>query len=239
MIKQKNIFTSVTINDCHMLRDLGLALARTDCVKPPEPKTVIQDIPGADGVIDLTESLVGHTVYNNREIRMEFGRGMERNQWPGMYSKIMGMFHGKQVRVIFDDDPDYFYSGRASVSDYARAQTLGTMVITVDAEPYKQEINGGLEPWKWGPLNFRTGIIRNYQNLLVEGRREVKIPGRSKVVIPIIISSAAMTVEWKGKQYDLVAGNNKIYDIAIPEGENFLTFIGNGTVSIDYRGGIL
>lgn len=239
MTKKNNLYTSVTINDCHMLRDLGLGLSRTDCVQPPEPKTVIQDIPGADGVADLTESLVGHTVYNNREISMEFGRGLERKQWPVMYSKVMGLFHGKQVRVIFDDDPDYFYSGRAGVSDYTRIQTLGTMVITVDAEPYKQEIYGGLDQWRWNSFNFETGIIRDYRNLLVEGRREVKIFGRSKVVIPIIITTAAMKVEWKGEQYDLVEGNNKIYDIAITEGENFLAFIGNGTVSIDYRGGIL
>ena len=58
-------------------------------------------------------------------------------------------------------------------------------------------------------------------------------------MVPIIISSTSMKVEWLGVQYDLIAGNNKIYDIAIPEGENILAFIGNGTVSIDYRGGIL
>lgn len=235
----KSIFTSVTINGCHMLRDLGLAMSRTDCVQPPEPKTITQDIPGADGAVDLTESLTGRPLYNNREIKMEFGRGLERNQWPGMYSKVMGLFHGKAVRVIFDDDPDYFYSGRAKVLEYARTQTLGTMVITVDAKPYKEELYGGLDRWKWDSLNFRTGIIRNYRELKVEGRREVRIAGRSKTVVPIIISSTSMKVEWLGVQYDLIAGNNKIYDIAIPEGENILVFIGNGTVSIDYRGGIL
>lgn len=234
-----NIFKSVTINDIHMLRDLGLALSRTDCVQPPEPKTNTQDIPGADGLIDLTESLVGRTLYNNRIITMEFGRGFKKNEWPTMYSKVQGLFHGKKVKIIFDDDAEYFYSGRATVSDYNRTQTLGTMTITVSAEPYKYDVFGGLDDWLWDPFNFQTGIIRSYKNLEISGSRSVRIIGRDKIIIPIIISNAAMTVTFNGKSYGIVEGNNKIYDIEIAEGENVLTFTGNGIISIDYRGGIL
>lgn len=235
----KSIFASVTINGYHLLRDLGMGLSRTDCVQPPEPKAVTQDLPGNDGLVDLTDSLSGHVLYNNREITLEIGRGLDRNQWPVAYSRVMSLFHGKGVKVIFDDDPDYFYEGRATVSDYARTQTLGTMVITVSAMPYKQEIYGGLDRWKWNPFNFETGIIRNYSNLKVDGRLELKIMGRSKIIIPTIVSDASMQVEWQGNQYAIVPGNNKLYDIAIPEGEHMLIFIGHGTVSVDYRGGIL
>lgn len=235
----RSIFTSVTINGCHLLRDLGLALSRTDCVQPPVPKALTQDLPGSDGLVDLTDGLTGHAMYANREITMELGRGLDRNQWPGVYSRVMGLFHGKVVKVIFDDDSAYFYTGRATVSDYARTQTLGTLTITVDAKPYKYEVYGGLDRWKWDTLNFRIGVIRNYRDLTVDGRMDLKIRGRSKVVIPVIISDASMQVEWQGTRYDIVPGSNKIYDIAIPEGENVLTFIGHGTVSVDYRGGLL
>lgn len=233
------IFSGVKINDTHMLKDLGLALSRTDCVQPPEPKTNIIDIPGADGLIDLTESLSGRTLYNNRVITMEFGRGLEKSAWPTMYSKIQSLFHGKQVKVIFDDDTEYYYLGRATVSDYARTQMLGTLTITVSAEPYKYEMFGGLDDWLWNPFNFQTGIIRSYKNLAVSGTRNVRIIGRDKITVPLIVSSASMTVTFKGNTYNIVAGNNKIYDIEIVEGDNTLTFTGYGTISIDYRGGIL
>lgn len=233
------IFSGVKINDTHMLNNLGLALSRTDCVQPPEPKTNIIDIPGADGLIDLTESLSGRTLYNNRVITMEFGRGLKKEAWPTMYSRIQSLFHGKQVKIIFDDDTEYYYLGRATVSDYARTQMLGTLTITVSAEPYKYEMYGGLDDWLWDPFNFRTGIIRSYKNLVVSGTRSVKIFGRDKVIVPIIISNASMTVTFKGHTYNIVAGNNKIYDIEIVEGDNTLTFTGSGTISIDYRGGIL
>ncbi len=234
-----SIFKSVKINETHMLNDLGLALSRTDCVQPPEPKTNIIDIPGADGIMDLTESLVGRTLYNNRIITMEFGRGLGRNEWPTMYSKIQSLFHGKMVKLVFDDDAEYYYSGRAIISDYARTQTLGTMTITVSADPYKYEMYGGLDDWLWDSFNFQTGVIRNYKNLVVSGSRDVRIIGRDKTIIPIIISSAAMIVTFKGVTYNIVAGNNKIYDIEIGVGESILTFTGNGTISVDYRGGIL
>lgn len=235
----RGVFTSVTINGCHALRDLGLALSRTDCAQPPEPKAVTQDVPGGDGTLDLTDGLTGRTPYANREITMELGRGLDRNRWPGAYSKVMALFHGRKVRVVFDDDPDYFYTGRATVSDYARVQTLGTLIVTVDARPYKYEVYGGLDKWRWDHLNFRTGIIRNYRALKVDGRLDLRIKGRSMEVIPVITSDSAMTVEWRGARYGLSPGNNKIYDIAISEGENVLTFVGHGTVSVDYRGGIL
>ena len=41
------------------------------------------------------------------------------------------------------------------------------------------------------------------------------------------------------EEYALTAGDNRISGICITEGDNVLTFAGNGTVSIDYRGGRL
>lgn len=234
-----SIFTSVTINDCHMLRDLGLALSRTDCVQPPVPKTTLLDIPGGNGAIDITDSMTGRTVYNNREIKMEFGRGLGKKEWPTLYSDLLRRFHGQKVKVIFDDDKNYYYAGRATVSEYSRFQMLGTVVITVDAEPYKLEMLSSLDNWLWDTFNFKTGIIRSYKNLVVDGERTLRVVGRSKVVVPLIISDAAMTVSFNGGIYDVVAGNNKIYDIVIEEGENSLTFAGHGIVSVDYRGGLL
>ena len=73
----------------------------------------------------------------------------------------------------------------------------------------------------------------------MNGSRTVTIPGTRKEIIPTFIASVAMQVEWNGMRYDMPAGETKLYAISLVEGENILTFYGNGTVSIDYRGGIL
>ncbi len=106
-------------------------------------------------------------------------------------------------------------------------------------EPYKYELFSSLEDWLWDSFDFETGVIREYKDLVVNGSLTVDVPGTRKEVLPTITASAAMQVEWKGIRYDLLAGVNKIYAISIPEGDQKLIFYGNGTISIDYRGGIL
>ena len=41
-------------------------------LSPPEPKTTTVEIPGRDGVLDLTESLIGDVTYNNRSMTFTF-----------------------------------------------------------------------------------------------------------------------------------------------------------------------
>jgi hypothetical protein len=48
-----------------------------------------------------------------------------------------------------------------------------------------------------------------------------------------------MQVTYNGITYDLPKGKSKVFDIWLGMGDNILIFTGNGTVSIDYRGGSL
>ena len=111
--------------------------------------------------------------------------------------------------------------------------------MTVEADPYKYELTAGDEDWLWDPLDFESGVIREYKDLDVAGEYRLIIDGTEKWIIPEIVVSADMTVAFEGKQYSLKAGNNKVYGIVIKEGENVLTFRGAGTVSVKYRGAIL
>ena len=56
---------------------------------------------------------------------------------------------------------------------------------------------------------------------------------------PIVISDSDMTVAFKGSTYQIKAGSQVMYDIILEEGENILTFTGNGKVTINYVGGML
>ena len=94
----------------------------------------------------------------------------------------------------------------------------------------------------WDPFNFETGIINETNELQVNGELEVAIYGRRKKVIPKITCNSPenqMQVIFKDETYNLSNGTQKILNIEICEGENVLKFIGNGTISIEYRGGSL
>lgn len=56
----------------HSYDDWGLILKSRPVISPPSPKTIYIDVPGADGIIDLTESMTGEVKFNNRTITFEF-----------------------------------------------------------------------------------------------------------------------------------------------------------------------
>lgn len=233
------IHQSVSINGIDMLSTYRMALANRHCVQPPVPKTIYQDIPGADGSLDLSTAIAGRIIYERRAITLNFGCGYPMDKWPEVFSEVLQNFHGREGKLIFDDDPMYYYAGRMTVSEYSRARTLGTFTISVNADPYKYELTASDEDWLWDPFSFEKGIIRDYKELEVTGSLSLAVPGTQRWVIPEITVSTAMTVSYDGKDYELKQGTNKIYDIVIKEGENPLMFTGTGTVTISYRGGIL
>lgn len=209
---------------------------------PPNVKTVKVDIPGADGILDMTESLTGEVQYNNRTGSLEF-QVENRSRWYDVYSDIMDYMHGQQMKAILDDEPVYYYKGRFSVNEWKSDKYRSKIVINYDVEPYKMEKFSSLEDWEWDTFNFETGIIREYDNLRVDGTLAFTIPGTRKSVIPAytVVSDdgTGLKVKFNGLMYDLPDGTTRVVNIVIKSGENILEFIGSGTVSIDYRGGRL
>ena len=232
----------VTINEKHSYRDYGLYLTNVKQISPPEVKTTFVSVPARDGDLDLTETLAGRIVYGNRMITLEMGGKKKREEWVRFRDTVENDIHGKKVRLIFDDDPEYYWEGRAAIEDdYERGQEIGRFTITVNAQPYKLELRdaGADGCWLWDTFNFYTGIIRNYYRIQIDGTYDMEIIGREMPVIPAFDAEGDLTVTFKGTEYVLSAGTSKIYDIVITKGANLLSFNGKGVVSVHYRGGTL
>ena len=231
---------AATLNGKHTYTDYGLYVTNTNPVEPPEVKAEYIEVPGRNGQIDLTEALTGYTVYNNRQIVLELGGRKRSQDWPGFMSNFLNDLHGKSVKVIFDNDPSYYYQGRATVeSDYEKGNEIARFTLTINAEPYKYSNQSTTEPWLWDPFSFVDGVIRYYNQLQVDGTAQIQVLGSEMPVIPVFTTSVAMQVEFGGKTYDLAAGNNQIYDIVLMNQAYTLTFTGTGTVSINYKTGRL
>lgn len=238
-----NPSNGVTFGDKHSYRDWGLYLKSRPVISPPTPKTVYEDLPGSDGSLDFTESLTGDVKYENRDVKFEFTVIGGREKWYDTFSDIMDYMHGKRMKVVIDEDPTFYYIGRITVDEWESSKVTSTVVVKGDMEPYKLEMFSSLEDWLWDPFNFETDIIREYKDLVVEGSLSLTIPGRRKHVVPSFTvkssDGSGMKVSFKGSIYTLTDGVNKIVSIELADGENTLTFTGNGTVSVDYRGGRL
>jgi hypothetical protein len=210
---------------------------------PPTPKTKFIDIPGGDGQLDLTTSLTGDTVYQNRTGSLEFIVDNGHQEWFTLYSDIMDYLHGKLQRATLEDEPTFYYEGRFSVNKWKSDPHNSKIVIDYNVSPYKYEMHSSLEDWVWDTFNFETGIVREYKDLRVDGRLDFIIVGRRMRVTPSFIvksdDGTGMKVKFNGVTYDLHDGSSRVINIQTVEGENKLTFTGNGTVSIEYRGGRL
>lgn len=216
----------------------GLRLTNLQ-ISSPKPKTVVIDIPYGDGALDLTEYLTDDVVYNTRELTMTFCFVGSYELWEERLSDLCNFLHGQKSELILDTDANFQYFGRFEITSQKQDDVLADIVITGTVDPYKYECTSSLEDWMWDSFSFETGIIREYKDLQVDNELTVTIPGRRKKVIPTIICSSDMQVEYNEISYPLKRGNNRIPELAMGTGEHVLKFTGTGTLSIEYRGGSL
>lgn len=226
----------------HTWRDWKIVPTSRPVFSPPTVKKVQVDIPGADGILDMTESLTGEVQYNNRTGSIEF-QVENKSSWYDVYSDILDYLHGQQMRAVLDDEHAYYYIGRFSINEWKSDKYRSKIVMDYDVEPYKMEAFSSLEDWEWDLFSFETGIIREYKNLRVDESLTFVIEGRRKSVIPAFIVASddgtGLKVKFNGVNYDLPDGTTRVVNIVTKSRKNTLVFSGNGTVSIDYRGGRL
>lgn len=228
----------VTIGDKHSYLDFGLILS-SQVISPPEPKLNLVEVPMRNGSIDLTETLSGEVKYEDRKITLTFSVIDPRRTWAYQISKIQNYLHGQRMKIIFDEDKAFYYIGRVSVNTWTSNQGIGKLVLTCTVDPFKYDISSSSEDWLWDPFDFEVGIINETKDISVSGTATVTLIGRSKGNVPVFTASEAMTLTFEGIDYELQQGSQKFYELLLKEGENELTFTGNGTITIDYTGGSL
>lgn len=221
----------------HSYEDFGLILQKKD-LSLPKPKTEKIEIPGRNGAIDLTESLGREVTFENRSITFTFVVLNGLLYWTKVLSELTNYLHGRKMKIVLDADKTFYYYGRCTVNEFKSNKRLATIVVECDCEPFKLEENGAGTPWLWDTFSFVNGII-HVNEVTVSGTKTVNLLNRQKVVSPTFVCSAAMTVTHNGIVYSLPKGKTTVYDIRLQEGDNNVTFTGNGTVKIEYRGGSL
>ena len=125
----------ITFGNYHSYRDFGLILS-SKVIGSPTPKTELIDIPGGDGVLDLTE-FFGEVKYNNRTLTFEFSAMVPQSQFMTLFSKAQNALHGQKMNISLDEDPEWYYIGRLSVPEWKAQKGIGKLTIVCDCEPFK------------------------------------------------------------------------------------------------------
>lgn len=222
----------------HSWNDWHLVPSEKPIIKMPEIKSKTVDIPGANGIIDLTEVLTGYPLYGMRSGSLKFINSNGYESWQYVNMDMAEYMHGRLIKMVLLDDPDFYYEGRVSIADRASEDTRDKITVNYALNPFKHMIFTQSN-WLWDPFNFKSGIITSRQNVHVSGSRKIRLPGSALNTVPVITVSSPMTVTFKGTAYNLQAGPNTISAIKLSSGTHELTFSGTGTVSISYDGGWL
>lgn len=123
----------------HSIEDFGFAIANTNYIGDPVLEETIIDIPFSNP-LDLSEVATGYPVFKNRPINLELGCKRPRWEWDALISKFRNLYDGKICRIVFDNDPLWYWQGRVRIQNVNRVRTLGTFTLYMDALATKYSV---------------------------------------------------------------------------------------------------
>lgn len=205
----------VWFGDRHSYKDYRLKWISASLSKP-EAKEYTFEVPGRDGLINVTESM-GPVRYNNRTLTLEFDKQIKTHEeFKRLENRLLNDLQGKVLRIILDTDAAYYYSGRITVEPRQEDGTIATVIITADVFPYKQKI----------------AVTRK----IAEGGR-ISIHNARMPTVPTITVESAVTVTFHDRQILLEPGKYRVPDFMLLEGENKFLVEGNTKIIFEYQEG--
>ena len=199
----------------HTGDDLGLVQEVKE-IGNPTPQSYLVEVPGRNGLVNLTKGLTGNVVYNNRTLKFQYLTS-------GTYEEVeeiidfFNSLHGETLKVIDDDTSDYYYEGEATVT-VTRKGILTTITLSLNANPFRERLD---------LTNMTTALTTSDKTLVVNNY--------GVVVQPTIIVDNTAKIIYKGNTYTLSAGTYKISDVELKTGYNSFIVSGSGNLTIQFR----
>ena len=196
------------VNGIDLTTNFKMVLVDGYTLDPPEPKTYTVDIPGGNGKLDLTETLLGDTAFDNRTQEFTFYI-IDTTEFEKVKTKVSNFLHGRSYDYQITMDPGYTYHGRFSVTSYnhkAYASGIsGIIVIKIDAKPFK------FKPEQVYQIDAIGGAI-------------VYLPSGRMRVRPTIDTDGLLRVIYNNKEIMLPKGTWTVNDLLLTEGTNEVYF---------------
>lgn len=210
----------IWFDNIHSYENLNLILSQVN-IPPAVPKTNFIDIPGGDGSVDLTEAL-GEVKFENRADASFTFTVLPEDDFEVKKRQVSNLVNGRRFnRIIVDKDPDYFWTGRCIVNEYASDKNLHKIVVMAVLAPYK----------------LRTGLT---EMILPAGESiSGTLPNGRKTTVPTITNTKEVTIVYNGNTFTLNPGTHVEPDIELQFGDNPITVTSEASVKFVYREGDL
>ena len=147
-----SIFLGATVNDEHTLRDWKAAITNADVISVPEANTVILEVLGRNGNLDLSEALTGDVTYRNREIKLELASNTHVVSIDNITFKSSNRYGFTYYLkgTISVDGTQVFSCTSASGSHHVRIDSQNAEYSIVASSGYSSP------PWKSGSITGNT-----------------------------------------------------------------------------------
>lgn len=151
----------------------------------------------------------------------------------------------KNIRITFSNDPAYYWTGRAYITDFDRSREIGQFHLSVPkADPYKYSLADSTEEWLWDPFDFETGVIDQGAGITISGSGIIysifwRCSNRSGAECKKYWSTG-LKVTACGRNLHSDTGEKSLSRYCLIYGSDVtLEFAGSGTLDIVYRRGSL
>lgn len=129
---------TVKFNDLNSKTDFEMIL-EDYTIPPAKKKTHLVSIPGRNGDLDLSDYL--GSAYENREISMSFFKKVHISDLNDFQSEIEKTLNGQKMKIVFSNDPDFYWEGRISITDIVKLSIrMVRVTIKLNADPFKTNI---------------------------------------------------------------------------------------------------
>ncbi len=210
------------LGDYNTYTDWDLILTYKD-VTHPKPKTNYVNLYGVDGTLDLSESLAGHVVYEDRTVSAAFwtdhGTRADRER---LLRQIRQAIHGCKLNIVEPDDQDHYFIGRVNVKKEVNKLSYAEISIECTCEPYRYRNEDTVRYFELTENETVNAVFHN--------------TGR-KTVIPSITTTSSVTITFNDSEVSLVAGTYKVPDLKIKPGVNTVGITGSGNITFTYKEG--
>lgn len=218
---------SVTFGGKHTWNDWHLIPASRPTIVQPKLKTQYVDVPGLGSSEDFSELLSGHPIYSDRTGDMEFVVLHDYwDSWDETRTTIANHLTGKNMQVILDDDPTHYYYGRCYLDEYRSEPNYSRIVINYTLKPFK----------------YMLEIPKELRNINVNGEKTITIRGTASYDSPAFIvsgSSSGLYISFDDLWFHAPNGETMDSRIVASPGEHKIRFQGVGTVTVNYKEGVL
>lgn len=236
-------FYSVTFGDKNSWDEWNLIPVKAGKIEfaTPNVKYESEEIPGSDNVLDMSEVLTGYPLYDPRKGSVTFRFFDNGIPARTRFDRLKNYLHGRKMRAIIEDQPEYYYEGRFMVGDFQPKQgNWGDVDISYILNAYKLELNSTAEDWLWDPFNFETGIIREYWGVIINNHGTVTVIGSRKPTVPkFTVTGGGLNLTIGTSEYYLPVGKTIFPQLVLMDQEYEFVFDGHGTVTIEMTAGVL